>query len=70
LTRYIINSSGVYADKIMNMAGIDFPFEITPRKGEYYVLDKKMRNLISYILFPTLIPYKQRNSCNFYGRRE
>lgn len=41
LTRYIINTGGVYADKIMNMAGIDFPFEITPRKGEYYVLDKR-----------------------------
>ncbi|MGB9809848.1 MAG: NAD(P)/FAD-dependent oxidoreductase, partial [Caldanaerobacter sp.] len=31
LTRYIINAGGVYADEIMKMAGIDFPFEITPR---------------------------------------
>ncbi|MGB9858016.1 MAG: NAD(P)/FAD-dependent oxidoreductase [Dictyoglomaceae bacterium] len=56
LTRYIINAGGVYADEIMKMAGIDFPFEITPRKGEYYVLDKKMRNLVSSTIFPTPSP--------------
>ncbi|MBS4534448.1 NAD(P)/FAD-dependent oxidoreductase [Clostridium sp. D2Q-14] len=38
-TKYVINCAGVYADKINDMVSNDI-FSITPRRGEYYVLDK------------------------------
>ncbi|MGO1372129.1 MAG: NAD(P)/FAD-dependent oxidoreductase [Senegalia sp. (in: firmicutes)] len=38
-TKYIINCAGIYADKINNMVSKN-AFTITPRRGEYYVLDK------------------------------
>ncbi len=55
-TKYIINCAGINGDEIIKMAGIDFSFEITPRKGEYFVLDKKMGNLVSSTIFPTPTP--------------
>lgn len=38
-TKYVINCAGVYADKINDMVSED-TFTLTPRRGEYYVLDK------------------------------
>ena len=49
--RYVINASGIYADKIHNMICKE-SFKITPRKGEYYVMDKKQGNLVSHTVFP------------------
>jgi glycerol-3-phosphate dehydrogenase len=47
---YVINAAGLYADKIANMVGL-YDFTITPRKGEYILLDKKALEL-SIVLFP------------------
>ncbi len=47
----IINAAGVFADDIANMAGAG-DFTITPRKGEYILLDRGVTP-INYILFPT-----------------
>ena len=49
--RYVINAAGIYADKIHNMICKEI-FRITPRKGEYYVMDKKQGNLVSHTVFP------------------
>ena len=49
--RYVINAAGIYADKIHNMICKE-SFKITPRKGEYYVMDKKQGNLVSHTVFP------------------
>lgn len=49
--RYVINAAGIYADKIHNMICKE-SFRITPRKGEYYVMDKKQGNLVSHTVFP------------------
>lgn len=49
--RWVINAAGVYSDEVMHKAGIRPEFKITPRKGEYYILDRaefQMEN----ILFP------------------
>ncbi|MBF0299032.1 MAG: NAD(P)/FAD-dependent oxidoreductase [Oligoflexia bacterium] len=50
-TKYIINAAGLFGDRISNMAGI-FNFKITARKGEEYLLDKKLKGLIKHIIFP------------------
>lgn len=49
-TRAVINCAGVYADVIHNMVCED-KLEITPRKGEYILCDKKVGNLVSHTLF-------------------
>ena len=46
-SKYIINCAGVKADEIAN----EPEFKIMPRKGEYFVLDKKQDGFINHILF-------------------
>ncbi|MFP4211648.1 MAG: NAD(P)/FAD-dependent oxidoreductase [Alkalispirochaeta sp.] len=49
--RWFINAAGVHADEILHMAGDRPEFEITARRGEYFVFDEsKFR--ISNVLFP------------------
>ena len=54
--KFVINAAGVYADKINNMV-CEEDFKITPRKGEYYVLDKSQGRLLKSVIFqcPTKI---------------
>ena len=51
-TKVVINSAGLYSDKIAKMVGID-TFEIKPRKGEYFVLDHFKKPFVSCVIFPT-----------------
>lgn len=46
----VINAAGVYADEIHNMVSND-SMEITPRKGEYLLYDKKVGGMVSHTLF-------------------
>ncbi|MCR5213821.1 MAG: NAD(P)/FAD-dependent oxidoreductase [Eubacterium sp.] len=46
----VINAAGLYADKIHNMVS-DQPFTIIPRRGEYYLLDKEVGNLVDRTIF-------------------
>lgn len=46
----VINAAGVYADKFHNMVS-DKKIHITPRKGEYILLDKKVGNYVSNTIF-------------------
>ena len=39
-TRFVVNAAGLFADEISKMVGVD-DFEIKPRKGEEFLLDKK-----------------------------
>lgn len=50
--RIVINSAGLYADEIAKMVG-DNSFKITPRKGEYILLDRECGNLVSHTIFRT-----------------
>ena len=49
-TRAVINAAGVYADAIHNMVCED-KINITARKGEYCLYDKKVGNLVSSTIF-------------------
>ncbi len=49
--RWVVNAAGTYSDEVMHAAEVRQDFKITPRRGEYYLLDKaeiEMNN----ILFP------------------
>jgi glycerol-3-phosphate dehydrogenase len=49
--QWFINAAGVHADEILHMAGDRPEFEITARRGEYFVFDEsKFR--INNVLFP------------------
>ena len=48
--RFVVNAAGIYADKIHNMV-CEEEFKITPRKGEYYVLDKSQGRLFEKTIF-------------------
>lgn len=49
-TKAVINAAGIYADKFNNMIAFE-KVEITPRKGEYYVLDHFPQEYVTHTLF-------------------
>ncbi len=49
--RWVINAAGVYADMVMHKADVRPEFKITPRRGEYYVMDRA-RVQVNNVLFP------------------
>ncbi|HYO87428.1 MAG TPA: NAD(P)/FAD-dependent oxidoreductase [Candidatus Limnocylindrales bacterium] len=52
---FVINAAGVYAGKIAEMAGLH-TFTIRPRKGEEYLLDKRVAGLVQHVIFPCPSP--------------
>ena len=50
-TRFVINAAGVHADEVAAMAGVgDFTLRI--RKGEEYLLDKRLEGIVKRVIFP------------------
>ncbi|MBP0000713.1 MAG: NAD(P)/FAD-dependent oxidoreductase [Cyanobacteria bacterium SID2] len=54
-TRFVLNAAGLYADKIAEMAGVR-TFRIRPRKGEEYLLDKRLQGFVKRVIFPCPTP--------------
>lgn len=52
--RWVINAGGVYSDRLAQQAGLA-DFLVTPRKGEFWVLDKAVR-LVEHIILPVPTP--------------
>ncbi len=50
--RFVVNAAGVYSDKVAKMAGDD-SFSISPRRGEYILLDKDCGSLVKCTVFRT-----------------
>ncbi len=50
--KYVINSAGVYSDKIAAMTG-DADFTVKPRRGEYMLLDKEVGGFTTRTIFHT-----------------
>ena len=51
-TKYVIDSAGLYSDRIAQMIGDD-SFHVHPRRGEYILLDRECGNLVSHTIFRT-----------------
>jgi glycerol-3-phosphate dehydrogenase len=54
-SRFVINAAGLYADHIAALAGIR-TFTIHPRKGEEYLLDRRLHGLVKHVIFPCPSP--------------
>jgi glycerol-3-phosphate dehydrogenase len=50
-SRWVINAAGLFADEVMHKAGVRPEFRITPRRGQYFVLDRS-RIQVQNVLFP------------------
>ncbi|MBN1652339.1 MAG: FAD-dependent oxidoreductase [Deltaproteobacteria bacterium] len=48
---FALNCAGVFADRVAALTG-SAGFSIRPRKGEEYMLDKRLRGLVRRIIFP------------------
>ncbi|EOT24259.1 hypothetical protein C805_02471 [Eubacterium sp. 14-2] len=49
-TRYVVNAAGVYADKFHNMVS-DKKLHITPRRGDYCLLDRSTEGFVTHTIF-------------------
>jgi glycerol-3-phosphate dehydrogenase len=54
-SRFVINAAGLFADQVAELAGVR-NFTIRPRKGEEYLLDKRLAGLVSRVIFPCPTP--------------
>jgi len=50
-TKYVINAAGVYSDVFHNMVS-EKKIHITPRRGDYFLLDKNTGNFAVQTIFP------------------
>lgn len=48
---YVINSAGLYSDRVAHMVETD-KYRIYPCRGEYYVLDKNVSWIINHLVYP------------------
>lgn len=51
ISKIVINAAGCFADKIAEMVE-PIDWKITPRKGEYFVLDHYKAGLVNHVIFP------------------
>jgi glycerol-3-phosphate dehydrogenase len=49
--RYVVNAAGVYSDRVSQMVETKH-FSITPRNGEYFLLDTTEFGLVNTVVFP------------------
>lgn len=49
--RWVVNAAGLYSDEVMHLADVRPEFQITPRRGEYAVLDRADIQ-VNNVLFP------------------
>lgn len=52
-SKMVINCAGLYADEINEMATGQRDFTISPKKGEYFVLDKTCHDFVKHVIYPT-----------------
>ena len=56
IAKYVVNAGGVYADKFHNMVSED-KIHITPRRGQYFLLDRNVTGFVSRTIFPQPTKY-------------
>lgn len=49
-SKYVINATGLYSDKVSSMVGVD-NFSILPRRGQYIIFGKDQGHLVNTVVF-------------------
>lgn len=49
---YLVACSGLEADRIATMIGIDIDFQIVPFRGEYYQLPARHNRIVNHLIYP------------------
>ncbi|MFW7524516.1 L-2-hydroxyglutarate oxidase [Vibrio ostreicida] len=55
-TRHLITCSGLMADRMTKMLGIETDFRIVPYRGEYYQLSRDHDNIVKHLIYPVPDP--------------
>jgi glycerol-3-phosphate dehydrogenase len=53
--RFALNCAGIFSDEVAGFLGLK-DFKIKPRKGEEYMLDKRLQGLVRHLIFPVPTP--------------
>ncbi len=51
-SKQIINAAGAFAGKVAAMVENHVPYEVKPRRGEYLVLDRRVKGFLNHTLYP------------------
>lgn len=51
ITKHVIDAAGIMADRIGAFLE-EPPFTVTPRKGEYFVIDRKEKGFVNRVIYP------------------
>lgn len=51
-TKSIISAAGIFSDQIAHMIEKNVSYQMKPRKGEYFVLDRKAKGFIEHVIYP------------------
>ena len=54
-SRFVVNAAGLFADEVARMVGAD-GVSLRARKGEEYLLDKRLRGFVTRLIFPCPTP--------------
>ncbi len=50
--KFLVVCSGLMADRMTKMMGIDTDFQIVPYRGEYYQLPPKYNDIVNHLIYP------------------
>ncbi|WP_394145291.1 L-2-hydroxyglutarate oxidase [Vibrio atypicus] len=50
--QFLVVCSGLMADRLTRMMGIETDFQIVPYRGEYYRLPKKYNDIVNHLIYP------------------
>ena len=51
-SRFLVTCSGLMADRVVSMLGIQTNFVICPFRGEYYLLPKQHNQIVNHLIYP------------------
>ncbi|WP_425640786.1 L-2-hydroxyglutarate oxidase [Marinomonas gallaica] len=50
--KYLISCSGLMADRVVRMLGLEPEFQICPFRGEYFLLPEKHNQIVNHLIYP------------------
>lgn len=51
-TRHLVSCSGLMADRVVRMLGVEPEFTICPFRGEYYLLPSEHNRIVNHLIYP------------------